>query len=51
MLFREVFDLFVVLQTQKQTIFVAQTKDLEVYATVEDGSLESRHHLVLPLHV
>ena len=41
MLLREVFDLFVVSQTQKQTIFVAQAKDLEDYATVVDEVGES----------
>ena len=38
-------------QTQKQTIFVVQATDLEVYATVVDGRLESRHRVVLPLRV
>ena len=38
-------------QTQKQTIFVVHATDLEVYATVVDGRLESRHRVVLPIRV
>ena len=40
---REVLGLFAASQTRKQAIFLAKAKAFEVYVTVVDGRLESRH--------